>query len=135
MRTCASEELYCLVLDDNGYVVVSDLAGDTGRFFGEIRPDVMGQLVAEGIYKPNRMYDYQATCFQPRDTGNVGAKYPGVSCGFRSAELLTCRPFSFGKTSRGFSVGCWVWFSLLVVRWRTISKVVTITPTSMNPEG
>lgn len=30
----------------------------------------MNQLVKEGIYKPVRMYDYQATCFQRRDTGN-----------------------------------------------------------------
>lgn len=76
-----------MVLDDNGYVVVSDVAADTGRFFGEIRPDIMNQLVIEGIYKPNRMYDYQATCFQQRDTGNFASKLLAVS--FHHYELDT----------------------------------------------
>lgn len=73
-RTCTSEELYCLVLDDNGYVIVSDDREDTGRFFGEIRADIMAQLIEEGVYKPNRMYDYQATCFRSTDTGNPASR-------------------------------------------------------------
>lgn len=68
-----------MVLDDNGYVVVSDMVADTGRFFGEIRADVMNLLVTEGIYKPTRMYDYQATCFEPRDSGNFASKFLTVS--------------------------------------------------------
>lgn len=67
------------MLDDNGFVIVSDDREDTGRFFGEIRPDIMNQLVADGVYKPNRMYDYQATCFQSRDTGNYASKFLAVS--------------------------------------------------------
>lgn len=78
-RTCASEELFCVVLDDNGYVIVSDTATDTGRFFGEIRADIMNLLVIEGIYKTTRMYDYQATCFESRDSGNFATKLPTVS--------------------------------------------------------
>lgn len=70
IRDCNSAELFCLVLDDNGYVVVSYDRKYTGMFFGDIRPDIMNQLVREGIYEPIRMYDYQATCFQPRETGN-----------------------------------------------------------------
>lgn len=71
-----------MVLDDNGYVIVSDEKSDTGRFFGELRADIMQQLVLDGIYTPNRMYDYQGTCFQPRDTGSFATK------------LLTVRPLS-----------------------------------------
>lgn len=68
-----------MVLDDNGYVIVSDIATDTGRFFGEIRADIMNLLVLEGIYKTTRMYDYQATCFEPRDSGNFAARVLTVS--------------------------------------------------------
>lgn len=67
------------MLDDNGYVVVSKVEADTGYFFGEIRPDIMNLLVSEGIYKPTRMYDYQATCFEPRDTGNFASRFLTVS--------------------------------------------------------
>ncbi|KAF5291746.1 hypothetical protein FQA39_LY14234 [Lamprigera yunnana] len=69
-RTCSSQELYCLVLDDNGYVIVSDDSSDTGFFFGEIRSDIMSYLIEEGVYKVTRMYDYQATCFRSTDTGS-----------------------------------------------------------------
>lgn len=72
-----------MVLDDNGYVIVSDVATETGHFFGEIRADIMNYLVYEGIYKRTRMYDYQATCFESRDSGNFASK------------LLTVRPTHF----------------------------------------
>lgn len=67
------------MLDDNGYVIVSEERDDTGRFFGHIRPDIMAQLITDGIYKPNRMYDYQATCFQTRDTGSFSSRLLTVS--------------------------------------------------------
>ncbi|XP_018330048.1 voltage-dependent calcium channel subunit alpha-2/delta-3-like isoform X2 [Agrilus planipennis] len=69
-RTCNSEELYCIVLDDSGYVIVSDDKSDTGKFFGDIRSDIMYQLIEEGVYTPIRMYDYQATCFKGEDVGS-----------------------------------------------------------------
>ncbi|CAG9814965.1 unnamed protein product [Phaedon cochleariae] len=67
-RSCDSEELHCLVLDDSGLVVVSDDPTETGVFFGDLRADVMHQLVEEGIYKVTRMFDYQALCAEPIDT-------------------------------------------------------------------
>ncbi|XP_074029619.1 voltage-dependent calcium channel subunit straightjacket isoform X2 [Leptinotarsa decemlineata] len=73
-RTCDSEELHCLVLDDNGYVIVSDDPRETGFFFGRIRSDIMGQLVEEGIYKATRMYDYQGLCAEPQDGSSPATK-------------------------------------------------------------
>ncbi|KAK5638589.1 hypothetical protein RI129_012884 [Pyrocoelia pectoralis] len=73
-RTCSSQELYCLVLDDNGYVIVSDEQADTGRFFGDLRSDIMSYLIDEGVYKATRMFDYQATCFRNTDTANDASR-------------------------------------------------------------
>ncbi|XP_031332073.1 voltage-dependent calcium channel subunit alpha-2/delta-3 isoform X2 [Photinus pyralis] len=73
-RTCSSQELYCLVLDDNGYVIVSDEPGDTGRFLGDLRSDIMSYLIDEGVYKATRMFDYQATCFRSTDTGSHASR-------------------------------------------------------------
>ncbi|KAG5878484.1 hypothetical protein JTB14_003170 [Gonioctena quinquepunctata] len=73
-RTCDSEELHCLVLDDNGYVIVSDDSRETGFFFGKIRSDIMSQLVEEGIYKATKMYDYQGLCAEPQDGSSPAPK-------------------------------------------------------------
>ncbi|CAG9772800.1 unnamed protein product [Ceutorhynchus assimilis] len=73
-KTCDSEELHCLMLDDSGYVIVSDNIQETGYFFGKIRSDIMSQLVDEGIYKMHRMFDYQGLCPEGQDTGSSGSK-------------------------------------------------------------
>ncbi|KAF7266188.1 hypothetical protein GWI33_020469 [Rhynchophorus ferrugineus] len=73
-KTCDSEELHCLMLDDSGYVVVSDNLQETGYFFGKIRPDVMSQLIDEGIYRVHQMFDYQGLCPEAQDTGSSASK-------------------------------------------------------------
>ncbi|RZB94401.1 voltage-dependent calcium channel subunit alpha-2/delta-3-like, partial [Asbolus verrucosus] len=69
-RTCESEELHCLLLDDNGYVIISDNLAETGYFFGRIRPDIMSMLVEDSVYKVTRMYDYQGLCPEEQETTN-----------------------------------------------------------------
>jgi len=74
--------LFCVILDDNGYVVTTynrSPRPNIGSFFGDFRPDIMKQLVDEGIYKMNRMFDYQATCFPPISTGSQASRYITVS--------------------------------------------------------
>lgn len=91
-------------------MVVSDNRQDTGRFFGEIRSDIMNQLVLEGIYKQNRMYDYQATCFQPMETGNPASTFSNVSIHelikyTRAGTLLHLQPFThFAYILHWFSI-------------------------------
>lgn len=52
------------MLDNNGYIVVSELLKDTGKFFGEVQGDVMELMVQEDLYKRIHMFDYQAVCFR-----------------------------------------------------------------------
>ncbi|XP_046388062.1 voltage-dependent calcium channel subunit alpha-2/delta-3 isoform X1 [Ischnura elegans] len=68
-RTCApGKDLSCFALDNNGYVVVSTRSmNDTGMFFGDVKPDIMRQLVLEGVYNRIHIYDYQAVCFRPNE--------------------------------------------------------------------
>ncbi|CAH0548637.1 unnamed protein product [Brassicogethes aeneus] len=73
-RTCESEELHCLMLDDNGYIIISDNLKETGLFFGNVRPDILDQLVEEGIYKITTMFDYQGLCPEGQDTTNPATK-------------------------------------------------------------
>ncbi|KAK9874141.1 hypothetical protein WA026_002496 [Henosepilachna vigintioctopunctata] len=69
-RTCDSKELHCLMLDDNGYVIVSNNVQETGSFFGKIRRDIMKDLLKENIYKATRMFDYQGLCPEAEDIGS-----------------------------------------------------------------
>ncbi|XP_018575433.1 voltage-dependent calcium channel subunit alpha-2/delta-3 [Anoplophora glabripennis] len=75
-RTCESEEIHCVLLDDNGFVIISDHLQETGYFFGKIRSDIMSYLVEEGIYKVTKMYDYQGLCPEKQDTSSPAAKFP-----------------------------------------------------------
>ncbi|CAG9853746.1 unnamed protein product [Phyllotreta striolata] len=90
-RTCASQELNCLVLDDNGYVIVSDDPRNTGFFFGKIMPEVMNKLVEEKIYKATVMYDYQGLCAEGQESESP------------ASTLLT--PFAHLKSLFGWMAG------------------------------
>ncbi|XP_035715688.1 voltage-dependent calcium channel subunit alpha-2/delta-4 isoform X3 [Folsomia candida] len=73
-KTCESGEYDCYVLDDNGFVLISEKRGETGRFFGEIDGMVMEMLVNSDVYKRVRIVDHQAVCFQPVNKASCGVK-------------------------------------------------------------
>ncbi|RZB66645.1 voltage-dependent calcium channel subunit alpha-2/delta-3-like, partial [Asbolus verrucosus] len=63
--TCDSVDLTCFILDNNAYVVLSDEIEYTGRYIGDIKPEIMYHLVKNGVYQEIRMFDYQAICQKP----------------------------------------------------------------------
>lgn len=84
--TCASDEFECFVLDDNGYVVISDPKDDishVGRFFGEIRGISMRKMIDEKIYQEVKIYDYQAICFINKDSANLASTLAAVKFYFK----------------------------------------------------
>nr|CAI5865406.1 unnamed protein product [Callosobruchus analis] len=60
--TCQIERLSCYILDNNAYVLVSDQPDYIGKYIGDIRPDIMADLIDDKVYIPTRMFDYQAIC-------------------------------------------------------------------------
>ncbi|CAH1392782.1 unnamed protein product [Nezara viridula] len=71
-KTCDSDAYICYVLDNNGFIIVSESRADTGKFFGEVKGYIMDKLVKEEVYKKIAIYDYQAVCFS-----SDKATYPG----------------------------------------------------------
>ncbi|XP_049817631.1 voltage-dependent calcium channel subunit alpha-2/delta-3 isoform X1 [Aethina tumida] len=61
-NTCASDKLDCYVLDNNGFIIISENNHHTGRFFGQIDGTIMDSLVQDRIYKKIAVYDYQGSC-------------------------------------------------------------------------
>ncbi|XP_066154542.1 voltage-dependent calcium channel subunit alpha-2/delta-3-like isoform X2 [Euwallacea fornicatus] len=73
--TCESDYLNCFILDNNAYILLSDEIEYTGRFIGDIRPDIMYYLVKENVYESTRMFDYQASCQnEPPESPDPGDK-------------------------------------------------------------
>lgn len=50
------------MVDNNGYIILSDDSDDTGRFFGEVQGRAMQELVRLKVFKAITVYDYQAVC-------------------------------------------------------------------------
>lgn len=65
-KTCASEELDCYVLDNNGFIILSESLDHTGKFFGQIDGTIMDSLVQDRIYKKVAVYDYQGACLDQK---------------------------------------------------------------------
>uniref|UniRef100_A0A1I8NBR2 VWFA domain-containing protein n=2 Tax=Musca domestica TaxID=7370 RepID=A0A1I8NBR2_MUSDO len=75
-RTCASDNLDCYVLDNNGFVIISEESEHTGKFFGQIDGTIMDSLVQDRIYKRVTVNDYQGVC--------SNADNPYTACGGRA---------------------------------------------------
>lgn len=50
------------MIDNNGYIVISENLNDTGRFFGKVNSPVMRALVENGTFQEIVVYDWQALC-------------------------------------------------------------------------
>ncbi|RXM30055.1 Voltage-dependent calcium channel subunit alpha-2/delta-1, partial [Acipenser ruthenus] len=61
----------CVILDDGGFLLMSnqdEYISQIGRFFGEIDPSFMRNLIQVPLYSFNKSYDYQSVCDPERDT-------------------------------------------------------------------
>ncbi|XP_073999423.1 voltage-dependent calcium channel subunit stolid isoform X2 [Rhodnius prolixus] len=61
-KTCASEDLDCYILDNNGFIIISEKPEQTGLFFGQADGTIMDSLVQDGIYKKVPVIDNQGVC-------------------------------------------------------------------------
>ncbi|EDW03637.1 GH10400 [Drosophila grimshawi] len=59
---CTDDDVDCVVIDNNAYIVVGQNINTTGKFFGEFHGDVMAAMVQKGIFQSIEVYDYQELC-------------------------------------------------------------------------
>ena len=78
-KHCASEELDCYVLDNNGFIILSESSDHTGKFFGQIDGTIMDSLVQDRIYKKVAVYDYQGACSDQKNPFSDDATRLSVS--------------------------------------------------------
>ncbi|XP_041592870.1 voltage-dependent calcium channel subunit alpha-2/delta-4 [Vulpes lagopus] len=62
LESCQDSELDCFIIDNNGFILVSERPQEMGRFLGELDGALMTQLLSMGVFSQVTMYDYQAMC-------------------------------------------------------------------------
>ncbi|CAB1354120.1 unnamed protein product [Coregonus sp. 'balchen'] len=60
--SCDNEDIKCYLIDNNGFILVTEDYSQTGLFFGEVEGAVMNKLLLMGSFKRITLYDYQALC-------------------------------------------------------------------------
>ncbi|KAH1021955.1 hypothetical protein HUJ04_011437, partial [Dendroctonus ponderosae] len=120
--TCESSYLNCFILDNNAYILLSDEIEYTGRFIGDIRPDIMYYLVQENVFESTRMFDYQATCqVEPPKLADPGDsryfnKKKSTKEALRTNSSSKKMPFIKSLLLNAIEVGKWllkIWMSQL----------------------
>nr|XP_008533355.1 PREDICTED: voltage-dependent calcium channel subunit alpha-2/delta-4 isoform X4 [Equus przewalskii] len=61
-KSCQDNDLDCFVIDNNGFILISEMSQEVGRFLGEVDGALMTQLLSMGVFSQVTMYDYQAMC-------------------------------------------------------------------------
>lgn len=59
---CNHTLIDCYLIDNNGYVVISEIENSTGKFFGQMEGEIMLSLVEKNIYKEIALNDFNALC-------------------------------------------------------------------------
>ncbi|XP_067621341.1 voltage-dependent calcium channel subunit alpha-2/delta-3 [Eurosta solidaginis] len=70
IKTCASDEIECYVIDNNAYIIIAQNVNHTGKFFGEYQGDVMEAMTEKKFFQAISVYDYQALCREEVDESN-----------------------------------------------------------------
>ncbi|XP_053108701.1 voltage-dependent calcium channel subunit alpha-2/delta-1 isoform X3 [Hemicordylus capensis] len=74
---CEKNSLHvdCVILDDGGFLLMSnrdEYIQEIGKFFGELDPGLMRNLINMSLYAFNKSYDYQSVC-DPEEEPKQGA--------------------------------------------------------------
>ncbi|KAG9510520.1 ABC transporter G family member 23, partial [Fragariocoptes setiger] len=67
-----NDSIHCFLIDNNGFVVVSEELNHVGRHLSEVDRKLFASLIADGVYHPVKFYDYQGVCIKGEDK-NAGA--------------------------------------------------------------
>jgi len=71
--SCKNESIECYVLDNNGFVMISEDPLNTGKFFGEIDGTILKSLEKNHVFKKIKIYDYQAICLENVENSDDGS--------------------------------------------------------------
>lgn len=149
-KNCASEELDCYILDNSGFIVISERHEHTGKFFGEIDGTIMDSLVQDRIYR----FVHRRTNKDPLRSLSINRSFKTIICRFRKVTVIdyqgACSPQESHRSSaprttsasilKGTAlIGNFIWnllFSLNVQDiWRTVVAFAKDAAHSIQNDG
>lgn len=71
---CKDETTHCLVVDNNGYILVAEQLKYTGKFLGEFDDTLLESLITEQIFIRKKVIDYQAICIESYTISGPGSR-------------------------------------------------------------
>uniref|UniRef100_A0A3P8UK46 Calcium channel, voltage dependent, alpha2/delta subunit 3 n=1 Tax=Cynoglossus semilaevis TaxID=244447 RepID=A0A3P8UK46_CYNSE len=77
--SCDNDDINCYLIDNNGFILVSEEHSQTGLFFGEVEGAVMSKLLQMGSFRRITLYDYQALCREYAGTSDSARTLSDVS--------------------------------------------------------
>lgn len=107
-----NDSIHCFLIDNNGYVVVSEELQHIGRHLMELDEILFSSLVADGIYHPVKLYDYQATCIRPEEKNLYST---ASSFRFNTSPGVFCLKIILAILSNLVNVFTWIIEMLFVV--------------------
>lgn len=87
------------MLDNNGFIIISEKPEHTGIFFGQADGTIMDSLVQDGIYKKVPVMDYQGACVDSKSNINAGYRLLVYICYSIGISFYNGNPKS--KVSKG----------------------------------
>ncbi|XP_043934407.1 voltage-dependent calcium channel subunit alpha-2/delta-3 [Protopterus annectens] len=111
--SCDDDNINCYLIDNNGFILVSENYYETGSFFGEVEGAVMSKLLAMGSFKRINLYDYQAMCKTTIDSsGSAHSLLDPYYAVFAAVKGIMAEIFLFLLE---FNLCSW-WYSDLTVK-------------------
>lgn len=92
--TCAFDGQDCYVIDNNGYIILSESSNNTGRFFGEVEGAIMESMVEAKIFKEIVVYDLQGLCIENKQISSSASDLV-LNVGFLKSCSKKCIKINF----------------------------------------
>ncbi|PNF28750.1 hypothetical protein B7P43_G07780 [Cryptotermes secundus] len=119
--SCSSDELMCYILDNNGFIVVSEEISETGKFFGEVEGNVMKMLIQEKVFRKVQIIDYQAICLREDES--------------TSHASLLITPMQHFHHMLEWLIGTTVWLFAEISPWHgSLTDAAKVKPTQLPKE-
>ena len=113
------------MVDNNGFVVISEDPVHSGKFFGEVDGTILESLIQHDIFRPIKIYDYQAICLGPEDddsAADILGTVKQICVSFvrqTSIVVLYFKPFRFFKWAFNYILGQIAW-TIIHLELRTL---------------
>lgn len=71
---CEDETTHCLVVDNNGFIIIGEQVKWTGKYLGEFDDVLLESLITHQIYTRKKVRDYQAICIEKYTISGPGGR-------------------------------------------------------------